>query len=103
MPTTPFVVIIIGDRDNPTITEVNVRSGPNRSYAALFRTTVGTNNLPVLVVRPDDQNALFQGRLFQWFRVTFTSGQEGLVRDDLVQISGDGSNFGYGLLAQPTD
>ncbi|MEO8608768.1 MAG: hypothetical protein ABI690_12835 [Chloroflexota bacterium] len=103
MPSTPFQVIVIGDRDNPTITEVNVRSGPNRSYAALFRTIVGTTGYPVLEVRADDQNTLFQGRLFQWFRVTFPSGQEGWVRDDLVQISGDGSNFGYSIIAQPTD
>jgi hypothetical protein len=103
MPSTPFLVIIVGDRDNPTITEVNVRSGPNRSYAALFRTIVGTSGYPVLEVRADDQNTLFQGRLFQWFRVTFLNNQEGWVRDDLVQISGDGSNFGYGVIAQPTD
>src|SRR5258706_8281991 len=103
MPSTPFQVIIVGDRDNPSITEVNVRSGPNRNYAALFRTIVGTSGLPVLEARADDQNAIFQGRLFQWFRVSFPNGQEGWVRDDLVQISGDGSNFGYGVIAQPTD
>ena len=103
MPSTPFQVIIVGDRDNPTITEVNVRSGPNRNYAALFRTLVGTSGLPVLEVRADDQNTVFQGHLFQWFRVTFPNNQEGWVRDDLVQISGDGGNFGYGVIAQPTD
>jgi hypothetical protein len=103
MPSTPFQVIILGDRDNPTITEVNVRSGPNRSYAALFRAIVGTSGLRVLEVRGDDQNTLFQGRLFQWFRVAFPNSQEGWVRDDLIQISGDGSNFGYGVIAQPTD
>jgi hypothetical protein len=103
MPATPLMVIVIGDRENPTITEVNVRSGPHRTYTALFRTLVGTKDLPVLEVRSDEQNTIYQGRLYQWFRVNFPSGQEGWVRDDLIQIVGDGTAFGYTVIAAPTD
>jgi len=101
MPTKPCQIIVRGIRENPAITEVNVRSGPNTGYALLFRTPVGTSGLPVLEARADDKNTAFQGKVYQWFRVAFPNGNEGWVRDDLVDILGDGTNFGYGVIAQP--
>jgi hypothetical protein len=96
-----FQVIIRGISENPSITEINVRSGPNTAYALRFKAAVGMSGLPVLEVRSDDQNANFQGKLYQWLRVAFPNGQEGWVRDDLVDILGDGSRFGYGVVQRP--
>lgn len=97
----PCQIIVRGIRENPAITEVNVRSGPNTGYALLFKTPVGANSVSVLEVRSDDKNTDFQGKVYQWFRVAFANGQEGWVRDDLVDILGDGTNFGYSVIEQP--
>lgn len=97
----PCQIIVRGIRENPAITEVNVRSGPNTGYALLFKTPVGANSVSVLEVRSDDKNTNFQGKVYQWFRISFANGQEGWVRDDLVDILGDGTNFGYSVIDQP--
>ncbi|MBL8164833.1 MAG: chitosanase [Anaerolineae bacterium] len=96
-----FQVIIRGITENPSITEINVRSGPNTAYGLLFKAAVGMSGLPVLEVRSDEQNANFQGKVYQWLRVAFPNGQAGWVRDDLVDILGDGSRFGYGIVQRP--
>lgn len=96
-----FQVIIRGITENPSITEINVRSGPNTGYELLFKAAVGMSGLPVLEVRPDEQNANFQGKVYQWLRVAFPNGRDGWVRDDLVDILGDGSRHGYGVVARP--
>lgn len=100
MSSTPFRVNIIGRRDVPGVLQVNVRSGPNTSYEALFQIPVGTNGLPVLEVRADDQSANLNGKVYQWLRATFPNGRDGWVRDDLVDIVGDGTRFGYPVLSQ---
>jgi hypothetical protein len=100
MSSTPFRLNIVGRRDVPSITQVNVRSGPNTNYAALFQIPVGTNGLTVLEVRADDQNANLNGKVYQWLRATFPDGRDGWVRDDLVDVIGDGTRFGYPVLAQ---
>jgi formylglycine-generating enzyme required for sulfatase activity len=96
----PFFVSIRGIRENAAVKEINVRSGPNTSYTLLFKSPVGTANLPVLEVRADVQNANYQGKVYQWLRVQFPDGQEGWVRDDLVDVQGDGTDFGYPVLPQ---
>jgi hypothetical protein len=101
MPKSACQIIVRGIRENPAITEVNVRSGPNTGYALLFKTPVGTSELPVLEVRADDKNTNFQGKVYQWFRVAFPNGNEGWLRDDLIDILGDGTNFGYSVIPQP--
>ncbi len=95
MSATSFTVTIRGIRENPAVTEINVRSGPNTSYTLLFKVAVGTANLPVLDARQDDQNANLQGKTYQWLQVMFPNGQTGWVRDDLIDIQGDGRRFGY--------
>jgi hypothetical protein len=97
----PCQIIVRGIRENPAITEVNVRSGPHTGYALLFKTPVGANSVSVLEVRSDDKNTNFQGKVYQWFRAAFANGQEGWVRDDLIDILGDGTNFGYSIIDQP--
>jgi hypothetical protein len=101
MANTPFQLTVRGVRDNPAVTEVNVRSGPGTGNSVVFRIPVGLANLPVLEVQPDAQQTAFQGKVYQWLRSNFGTGQNGWVRDDLVDIQGDGSRFGYGVIAQP--
>ncbi|MEZ4668364.1 MAG: chitosanase [Anaerolineae bacterium] len=101
MASTPFLLNIRGVRENPSIKEINVRSGPNTTYTLLFKIAVGISDLPVLEARSDDQNANLQGKTYQWLRTKFPNGQEGWVRDDLIDVHGDGRRFGYGILPQP--
>jgi len=97
MSSSPFLVTVRGIPNNPII---NVRGGPNTTYPKLIELPVGTANLPVLEVRADDQNTQLQGRTYQWLRCTLPGGQAGWVRDDLVTVQGDGSRFGYPVVAQ---
>ncbi len=99
MSSSPFLVTVRGIPNNPVI---NVRIGPNTIYTKLSELPVGTANLPVLEVRADDQNTQIQGRTYQWLRCTLPGGQAGWVRDDLVTVQGDGSRFGYPVVAQAT-
>src|SRR5690606_29149586 len=43
-----------------------------------------------------------QGKVYQWFQLTFPDGRQGWVRDDLLSLNGDGSEYGYGVLAPNT-
>lgn len=99
MSNTPFLVTVRGIPNNPII---NVRTGPNTTYDKLLELAVGTANMPVLEVRADDKNTQLQGRTYQWLRCTLPSGQSGWVRDDLVTVQGDGTRFGYPVVAQAT-
>lgn len=102
MASVPFQLTIRGLRERPDILEVNVRSGPNTSYNLLFKVAVGMSNLTVLEARADDKGNHLNGKVYQWMRVTFPNGQSGWVRDDLVDVIGDGSPFGYGVVGQLT-
>ncbi len=99
--TTPFCATIRGIRENPAVVEVNVRSGPNTTYVLIFKAPVGMANLLVLEVRADDKNTALQGKTYQWFRLRFPDGRDGWVRDDLIDVVGDGSAFGYPVVPQP--
>ncbi len=98
MSLTSLRLTIRGIPENQAIREVNVRSGPNINYLLLFKAGVGMSGLPVLDVAPDEKTAAFNGKIYQWFRVVFPNGQEGWVRDDLADIIGDGTSFGYPVI-----
>ena len=93
-----FMATIRGLPHNPSITQINSRSGPSTNYAVPFKAVVGTENLPVLDVQPDERGTAFQGKLYQWFQLRFPDEQTAWVRDDLLTIEGDGSDFGYELI-----
>jgi hypothetical protein len=96
----PLVAYVSGIPSRPTI---KVRTGPSTNYdPPMFEIAIGTANLPVLEVRPDEQGTNIQGRTYQWFRLQFPNGQIGWSRDDLLTISGDGTAFGYGVITIPT-
>jgi murein DD-endopeptidase MepM/ murein hydrolase activator NlpD len=96
-----FVLKAIGLPNNPGVTEVNIRSDAGTNQALIFKVPVGTSNVQILEAKADVESRNFNGKVYQWFRAAFTQGQ-GWVRDDLVEISGDGTKFGYPVLAQGT-
>lgn len=100
MANTPFTLTVTGNRGNTSIKEINLRSGPNTSYEVMAKVPVGTANLLVLDVSADDKNTLQQNKLYQWLKVALANGTVGWLRDDLVDVVGDGSRFGYGVVTQ---
>jgi hypothetical protein len=101
MSSQPFIVHINGNPNVPTIREVKVRPQPGTVVAELFKVPVGTQNCRVLEVQPDAQGTNLNGKVYQWFRIVLPDNREGWVRDDLVQVTGDGRPYGYGLLPMP--
>lgn len=97
-----FKAKIIGIPHIPTITQVNIRTEPNKGSALMFKVDVGTANLDIIDVKPDAANDAQAGKVFQWFKLTFADGQQGWCRDDLIEVQGDGKQFGYGQVATPT-
>ena len=93
---------IIGIPHIPTITHVNIRAEPNKGTALLFKSAVGTDNLQVIDVQADTANESQAGKVFQWFKLDFPDGQQGWCRDDLIEIQGDGAQFGYGQVPTST-
>ncbi len=102
MSTTPVIVTIRGIPNRPTVTEFNVRSGPGTTFDKPFTARVGTEAVSLLEVRADANRANLNGKLYQWFRITFSDGREGWMRDDLLEIQGDLTAFGYSVVSQPT-
>jgi hypothetical protein len=89
-----------GIPEMPGIREVNVRAGAQINEPLVFKAPVGLDDLPVLDVRPDSGGMDFNGQVYQWFRLRFPDGQEGWIRDDLLEITDECSDFGYGHLNQ---
>jgi len=98
----PFLANIVGIPHIPMITEVNVRSGPAVSRKPMFRIPVGTRGLRIKEVNTDAEGRNLNGKVYQWFRLTFPDGRTGWVRDDLISIMGDGTELGYPPLMQET-
>jgi hypothetical protein len=95
MSTTPIIVIV---RGAPAPTEFNVRSGPGTTYDKPFKAKAGTQAVALLEVRVDDSKTGLNGKIYQWFKMKFPDGREGWMRDDLLDIQGDCSTFGYGIV-----
>lgn len=101
--TNPGQAAIRGRPEYPSITEVNVRSGPGTNFAIAFKGPVGMSGLEILEVQVDaEQTPSDEGKVFQWFKLVFHGGAVGWVRDDLLSIQGDLSAFGYGVLPLDT-
>jgi murein DD-endopeptidase MepM/ murein hydrolase activator NlpD len=95
-----FVASVVGLPQFPWIKEVNVRSGPGTNKDLLFKVAVGTKNVKVLEVKVDDEERNQGGKVFQWFRLDLPQG-DGWIRDDLITVQGDGTEFGYMNLNKP--
>ncbi|HEX2621520.1 MAG TPA: chitosanase [Phototrophicaceae bacterium] len=102
MSSQPCKAKIRGIPNIPSVTEVNVRSGPSTAQQLLFKIPVGTMDLAVLDVQPDSTGAALNNKVYQWFKLSFPNGQNGWVRDDLAEIVGDCAVQGYGVLTEYT-
>lgn len=96
---TNFLVTILGNPDFPSIREVNVRTGPAITRELLFRAPLRAKGF-VKAVETDANASGRDGKTYCWFQLQFADGRTGWVRDDLVEVEGDGSPFGYGFVAQ---
>lgn len=96
-----FIAHVSGNPNIPALGSVNVRAQPGTgSVSVVFQAKIGTNNLPVLEVKPDQVNNGYNGKVYNWFRLQFADGRTGWIRDDLISVQGDGSSFGYPNLTQ---
>ena len=84
-----FIVTVLGLPEFPTIREVNVRSGPSVGRELLFKAALMLRGT-VEAVEPDADKQGKDGKTYQWFKVKFFDGRTGYVRDDLIEIEGDG-------------
>lgn len=94
--------IIRGIPHIPSVTEVNVRSGPNAGYELLFKVPVGIETSDCKQVQIDDKNSSLNGKTYQWLLLLFSDNRTGWVRDDLLNLVGDYTQFGYGVYTEPT-
>ena len=86
----------------PSITEINVRSGPSTSNELLFKVPVGMSGQRILKVQTDSGGASQDGKTYEWFQLLFDGGAIGWIRDDLLEIEGDCTAFGYPDLSELT-
>ncbi|MCA9893918.1 MAG: SH3 domain-containing protein [Anaerolineae bacterium] len=93
---------IRGIQSIPSITEINVRSGPGTNHSLIFQVPVGMSGLNLLEIGPDEEENSQTGKLYQWFKLLFHGGAIGWVRDDLLTLQGDARAWGYPDLLQPT-
>lgn len=98
----PFLATIIGIPHIPSVREVNIRSGPSTTHELIFKATVGSANLRIVDVREDSNGNNLAGKVYQWFQLMFTDSTTGWVRDDLIEVIGDGTRAGYTVITTPT-
>lgn len=101
MASQPFLAVVIGIPHIPTVTEINVRTGPGTNQGLAFKSGLQVTTT-VQDVQVDMENKGLNGKIYQWFKVVFPDSQIGWVRDDLIEIVGDGTRFGYGNVATRT-
>jgi murein DD-endopeptidase MepM/ murein hydrolase activator NlpD len=96
-----YVVFIRGIPENKQVKDVRVHSAPGVNTDAPFRIKVGAE-ATCREIKPDPDSSAYQGQIYRWFHLTFGDGRDGWVRDDLLDLQGDCSPFGYGTYASRT-
>lgn len=86
----------------PSLPFVRVRQGPGTSNAEIRQVNVGETGLVVLEAMPDADGKNFNGKVYQWLRLVFSDNSAGWVRDDLIEVEGDGTPLGYGMVSTRT-
>ena len=92
---------VIGIPHIPGVTQINIRPDAGTNQNINFKVDVGTTGITVIDVKEDVEKKNLNGKVYQWFRCQFAQG-EGWVRDDLVEIWGDGTTVGYPVLNTAT-
>lgn len=97
-----FLILVRGLPHIPTIKEVNVRGGAGTNNDIVFKAPIGMSGLEVRDIQPDSEGKNLNGKVYQWFQLKFHGGAMGWIRDDLLDIQGDGAEWGYPSLAERT-
>jgi glycosyl hydrolase family 46 len=84
----------------PSIIEFNIRSGPTTSQELIFKVPVGMSGQRILDVQIDAENKSKDGKTYQWFQLQFDGGAIGWIRDDLIEVQGNLTRFGYPDLSE---
>ncbi len=84
------------------ISAINMREGASTQTAVIGALPAGTSQIEILAVQEDIHGANIRGRKYQWFKLKLANDTIGWVREDLLEIQGDCSLFGYGVLPNPT-
>lgn len=99
------VVNVKGLAYESPITKFPARSGPGTRNGELFKAEKGLTGLTILDIQPDEQNTpndSDRSRVYQWFRLAFPNGQSAWLREHILTICGDCSDWGYGILSSET-
>src|SRR5690606_40130851 len=59
----------------PSITEINVRSGPSTSTQLVFKVPVGMSGQRILEVQTDSGGANLEGKVYEWLKLVFDGGR----------------------------
>ncbi|MEO1287569.1 MAG: peptidoglycan DD-metalloendopeptidase family protein [Chloroflexota bacterium] len=92
---------VIGIPHIPSITLINARPDAGTNGEVAFKVPVGETDVTVIDVKEDIEKKHHEGKVYQWFQAQFADGVA-WVRDDLIEIWGDGSTAGYGVIQTPT-
>lgn len=96
------IAIIRGIPHIPSVTEINVRTGPGTNQGLAFKVPVGMGDLKILAIQPDIEGKAKDGKIYQWFQLSFPGSTTGWVRDDLLDLIGDCASRGYGNYNEKT-
>jgi hypothetical protein len=94
--------IVRGIPHIPSVTEVNVRNGPGTNFEVIFTVPVGMDSLRILDVATDAEGKAKDGKVYQWFKLTFHGGAVGFIRDDLIDLMGECTSQGYQTYSERT-
>ena len=87
--------------DYPAIGEINVYDAP-ASGKMLFKIANGSSNREVIGVAEDPSGAIFNGQPYLWFQMKFPGNMVGWVRDEYIDLEGDATAYGVGILNKRT-
>ncbi|MBN2305990.1 MAG: hypothetical protein JXQ72_16025, partial [Anaerolineae bacterium] len=82
--------------------DINIRNKPGTQNTTVIFRVPKDWRAECSKVTLDPQGANFEGQTYQWFHLTFEDGQMGWARDDLLDLIGDCTAFGYGFYAVRT-
>jgi len=87
--------------DYPPSGEIAVHDAP-ASGRVLFKLANGAGIYSVLSIAEDPSNAVFNDQPYLWFQLQLPGNLSGWVRDEYIELTGDGRDVGLGMLNTPT-
>ncbi len=85
----------------PSVTEINARSGPGTQHPIVFRAPVGAVASTLHTIESDVDEKGLDGKTYLWFQLSFEGLGKAWVRDDLLNLQGDCTIWGYDSYTEP--